>query len=146
MIKSFNMKSLKKGVFGVACALCIITSMSSSVFAATKQTKTMNTSEFGVLMGEVSYIGIAHGQKNINFWVKTGKIAPKLLTHVDVVDATTGVKLDGDGIWGLNTRSVGYTCECHSDKANTRTVSAFGSHEARGKTGAVVYTKITNLK
>lgn len=114
--------------------------------AATKATKTKTTTEFGTLKGQQEYIGKVLGRKNIHFEVSTTKIASTLLTQVDILDFATGKKLDYDMITTSDVKWIGYTCDCHSSKANSVPISSYGAHEARGKSSAVIYTSITNLK
>lgn len=132
------------GRLGIVMCLCVGLLGTTTVFASPRGDK--YTSEFGTLHGELQYIGILYGRKNVNFWTTTTKTSPIIIAKVEILDYLTGERLDGDYVIHENDTRAGYTCDCHSPAANSRAVSAFGSHEARGNGAAVVYTSLSNLR
>lgn len=138
---------MKKGILGrlgIAMCLCVGLLGTSTVYASPRADK--YTSEFGTLHGEIEYIGTLNRRKNIKFSTTTTKKSPIIIAKVEILDYLTGERLDGDYIIHEDDTRAGYTCDCHSPAANSRTISAFGSHEARGNGSAVVYTSLSNLR
>lgn len=112
---------------------------------AVSSTKSKTNSEFGTLTGYQDYVGKKLGRKNINFEVSTTKTASKLIASVEIINYLTGAHLDGDIAQKSNATWCGYTCECHSNIANSNSITSYGTHEARGTGSLVVYTTLTNL-
>lgn len=137
------MNKKKVTVFLLMAALTL--SCPIGILASTEVSKSLHTTEFGTLTGHQEYVGKELGRKNINFEVTTTKQAKKLVAQVDILDYVTGKRLDGDMVIGEKTTRAGYTCDCHSAKANSVPISSYGAHEAYGKNNKIVYTKIINL-
>ena len=126
------------------CVFLLCTAM-TTVYANTSDTKSKVSSEFGTLTGTQSYSGIALGRKIILFRVETTKSAPVLKARVQIADYATGVSLDEDVANNWNSTWASGMFEGHSDDINTKKISSFGSHEARGNGSSVVYTTLVGV-
>lgn len=79
---------------------------------------------------------------------KTTKSASKLIVTLQPKDYLTGANVgDPDSpLTAYKSKVVGDTWECHMSKYNNGAkLSAFSTHEARGKTSLVGYTGIKNF-
>lgn len=105
-----------------------------------------SNSEFGTLRGEINYCGVVGNRKTVNYETTTTKTAPKIIAKVDIKLYSSGKQISNDEIdTKTNSKSAGYYWECHSPTYNKQKMSAFGCHEARGKTSLVGYTTIINF-
>ena len=140
--------TLKKLLASALVVIMAMTFASTALAARTSDTKTKSTSEFGILTGDIFYVGKLGGRKEVSFCTDISKLSSTsinttLHAKVDIHDYKTGKYLDGDiAMVATNQLHTGYYWEGHSSTTNDNLISGFGAHEARRSGSAAVYTSI----
>lgn len=140
-----RMKNMKK-LLAMLLSLMMLVSVPMTCLAATDSVEKKST-EFGTMTGNLKSSVFA-GRKQVEYSTKTTKSASKLIVTLQPKDYLTGANVgDPDSpLTASDSRSVGDTWECHISKYNNgKKLSAFSTHEARGKTSLVGYTGIKNF-
>lgn len=133
-----------KKILAILLSLMMAFSVPMTCFAAEDHTQKTNT-EFGTMYGKIES-SIQIGRKQVNYFTQTTKTAARLIVFIEAKLYLTGKTISSDErIDRNNVKEVGYDWECHNDSYNKQKLSAFGTHEARGKTSLVGYTGISNF-
>ncbi len=135
-----------KKLLAMLLTLMMVVSIPMTCLAASDSVKKSNT-EFGTLTGTLKSSVLA-GRKQVLYLTETTKSASKLIVTLQPKDYLTGANVgDPDSPLTANgSKAVGDTWECHMSKYNNGAkLSAFSTHEARGKTSLVGYTGIKNF-
>lgn len=142
-------KRIKKHI-AILSVFVFALSFATTAFAAkTSDKKYKSGTEFGTITGTVDYIGkpIA-GRKEVVFDTIISNLSnkgytTKIYANVEIKDYATGVYRDKCTATTLtNKTSTGYYWQGHDDIVNNRTISAYGTHEARGYGSTAVFTNI----
>ncbi len=133
-----------KKILAMLLSLMIVLSVPLTCFAASDSVKKTNT-EFGTMTGNL-VSSVSAGRKEVNYSTTTTKTASRLIVYMEAKLYSTGKTISSDEREDKNNvKEVGYYWECHNDSYNKQKLSAFGTHEARGKTSLVGYTGIKNF-
>ncbi|MEG2013358.1 MAG: hypothetical protein RR063_09155, partial [Anaerovoracaceae bacterium] len=107
------------------------------------ESKTNN--EFGTLTAIITE-SVVGGRKTVNYSSKTTKNVPTLIAEVEVVLYATGTPISSqEKATSYDLTFAGYYWECHSATNNTKRMSVYGSHEARGQGALGINTAIINF-
>lgn len=133
-----------KKILAMLLSLMIVISVPMTCLAASDSVKKSNT-EFGTMTGAISS-SVSAGRKTVNYITKTTKTASRLIVYIEAKLYSSGKTISsGERDDKKNVKQVGYYWECHNSSYNKQKLSAFGTHEARGKTSLVGYTGIKNF-
>lgn len=132
----------------IAFLLSTIIAISIPFSCLAAPTVKKSNSEFGTLTGSLNAYGTSkyNDRKEVNYSSTTTKTAKTLIAKVDVKLYKSGKQISRDEVdVKKNAKEAGYYWECHNASYNKQKMSAFGCHEARGKTSLVVYTTVINF-
>ena len=133
-----------KKLLAMLLTLMMVVSVPITCFAAKDYVRKTNT-EFGTMYGQIES-SMSAGRKRVNYYTTTTKTAARLIVYIEAKLYSTGKTISSDErVDRNNVKEVGYDWECHNDSYNKQKLSAFGTHEARGKTSLVGYTGIKNF-
>ena len=137
-----------KKILAMLLSLMMVFSIPMTCFAAYDDVEKTNT-EFGTMTGKLSG-NLIIDRKEVGYSTETTKKASRLIVFIDVKIYSTGQtiidgKRDREYKNETNTSYVSGGWQCHTPSYNKQKLSAFATHEARGKTSLVGYTGVKNF-
>ena len=130
----------------IAFLLTAILMLSIPFSCFAKPVETNKNTEFGTLTGRLEQPVDPSDRKSVTYSTGTTKTAPTIIASMDVKLYTTGKQISsGETAKSYNSKKTGDQWECHSATYNKQKMSAFGCHEARGKSSLVAYTTLINF-